>query len=128
MGYRVWEWGVEIRLGSHCQRKESSSIIKRGFDSRADAVDWATSQDKSDWGVWDYCECGSSVVLDCPYEEIAFLVRGCTGITLPAKGVALWRFAVRNKADSPQEVRNAIILCCADRYRGDTEQHTTVVP
>ena len=70
MGYRVWEWVIKTNLGSHCQWKESSRIIKYGFDSRADAVVWATTQDKGDWGVWDYCECGRNVVLDCPYEEL----------------------------------------------------------
>jgi hypothetical protein len=66
--YRVWQWGIEIGLGSHCQSKMSSRIIKHGFDSKTEALAWAAKQDQSDWGNWLAVECGQSVVVECNWE------------------------------------------------------------
>lgn len=68
--YAVWEWAVEIGLGSHLQRKVSSRIVKLGFDSKADAMAWAETQDKSTWGFWEPCEAGRRVILEVPYDEL----------------------------------------------------------
>lgn len=71
--YRVWEWSIEIGLGSHGQRKMSSSFLPETFDSREDALAWAraqTEETKENWGIWDVSQCGRSIVLECEFQDL----------------------------------------------------------
>lgn len=70
MRYRVWQWGIEIRLGSHYQTKLSSSFAKTGFDSKVEALEWAAKQDKTEWGIWSVCQMGESCVVICDYKDL----------------------------------------------------------